>query len=76
MLEDAEHLIAIWNERQVKRMPMLFSPTIGASIELNRTTHNSFSIRYCALRSDAPGQVSTQHILFFCLLQNFLGEVP
>jgi hypothetical protein len=25
-------LIAAWNERQVKRMPMLFSPTIGAAI--------------------------------------------
>lgn len=32
ILEDAEHLIAIWNERQAKRMPMLFSPTIGAAI--------------------------------------------
>ena len=42
VLEDAERLIAAWNERQAKRMPMLFSPTIGASIELNRTTHNSF----------------------------------
>jgi hypothetical protein len=40
--KDAERLIAAWNERQAKRMPMLFSPTIGASIELNRTTHNSF----------------------------------
>src|ERR1700722_435073 len=32
ILEDAEHLIAVWNERQAKRMPMLFSPTIGAAI--------------------------------------------
>jgi hypothetical protein len=24
-------LIAAWNERQAKRMPMLFSPTIGAA---------------------------------------------
>jgi hypothetical protein len=32
MLEDADHLIAVWNERQAKRMPMLFSPTIGAAI--------------------------------------------
>jgi hypothetical protein len=31
-LEDAEHLISVWNERQAKRMPMLFSPTIGAAI--------------------------------------------
>ena len=32
ILEDAEHLITVWNERQAKRMPMLFSPTIGAAI--------------------------------------------
>jgi hypothetical protein len=27
ILEDADNLIAVWNERQVKRMPMLFSPS-------------------------------------------------
>jgi hypothetical protein len=32
VLEDAERLIGAWNERQTKRMPMLFSPTIGAAI--------------------------------------------
>jgi hypothetical protein len=32
VLEDAEWLIAAWNERQAQRMPMLFSPTIGAAI--------------------------------------------
>jgi hypothetical protein len=32
ILEDANHLVAVWNERQAKRMPMLFSPTIGAAI--------------------------------------------
>jgi len=32
VLEDAERLIAAWNERKIKRMPMLFSPTIGAAI--------------------------------------------
>jgi hypothetical protein len=32
VLEDAERLIAAWNERQAKRMPMLFSPTIVAAI--------------------------------------------
>ena len=31
VLEDAERLIVAWNERQAKRMPMLFSPTIGAA---------------------------------------------
>ena len=33
ILEDATRLIAAWNERQAKRMPMLFSPTIGAAIK-------------------------------------------
>jgi hypothetical protein len=32
VLEDAERLIAAWNDRQAKHMPMLFSPTIGAAI--------------------------------------------
>jgi len=32
ILEDADYLVAVWNERQAKRMPMLFSPTIGAAI--------------------------------------------
>ncbi len=32
VLEDAERLVAAWNECQAKRMPMLFSPTIGATI--------------------------------------------
>ena len=32
ILEDDGHLIAVWNERQAKRMPMLFSPTIAAAI--------------------------------------------
>jgi hypothetical protein len=32
VLEDAERLIAAWNERQAKRMPMLFSPTTGAAV--------------------------------------------
>jgi hypothetical protein len=32
VLEDAEPLIAAWNERQAAQMPMLFSPTIGAAV--------------------------------------------
>jgi hypothetical protein len=32
VLEDAERLNAAWNERQAKRMPMPFSPTIGAAV--------------------------------------------
>jgi hypothetical protein len=30
-IEDAEQLVTAWNECQAKRMPMLFSPTIGAA---------------------------------------------
>jgi hypothetical protein len=33
ILEDAGRLIAAWNERQSKRMPMLFSPTIGCALK-------------------------------------------
>src|ERR1700730_16314189 len=32
ILEDAGRLVAAWNERQAKRMPMLFSPTIGCAL--------------------------------------------
>ena len=32
VLEDAERLITSWNDRQAQRMPMLFSPTIGAAV--------------------------------------------
>jgi hypothetical protein len=32
VIEDAERLVAAWNERRAKRMPLLFSPTIGAAI--------------------------------------------
>jgi hypothetical protein len=31
-VEDAERLIDAWNERQAKRMPTLFPPTIGAAV--------------------------------------------
>jgi hypothetical protein len=30
--DDAERLILDWNERQARRMPLLFSPTIGAAL--------------------------------------------
>jgi hypothetical protein len=39
ILEDADHLIAVWNERQAKRMPMLFSPTLGAAIAAGYPDH-------------------------------------
>src|SRR6476469_6383847 len=32
VLADAERLIAAWNERQARRMPLLFAPTIGAAL--------------------------------------------
>lgn len=32
IVEDANQLVAVWNERQGKGMPMLFSPTIGAAV--------------------------------------------
>ena len=32
VFEDAERLIAAWNERQALRAPMIFSPTIGVAI--------------------------------------------
>jgi hypothetical protein len=31
VLADAERLIAAWNERQARRMPLLFAPTIERS---------------------------------------------
>jgi hypothetical protein len=34
ILEDAGRLVAAWNERQAKRMPMLFSPTIGCALKV------------------------------------------
>jgi hypothetical protein len=33
VLKDAERLIAAWNERQARRMPLLFAPTIGAAVK-------------------------------------------
>jgi hypothetical protein len=32
IMADAERLVAVWNERQKRHMPMLFAPTIGAAI--------------------------------------------
>jgi hypothetical protein len=33
ILEEAGRLVAAWNERQAKRMPMLFPPTIGCALK-------------------------------------------
>ena len=40
---DAERLIAAWNERQARRMPLLFAPTIGAAL----TARHHFLWVYC-----------------------------
>ena len=32
IVADAERLVVLWNERQARRMPMLFAPTVGAAI--------------------------------------------
>jgi hypothetical protein len=32
VLQDAGRLIAAWNERQARHLPMLFAPTIGAAL--------------------------------------------
>jgi hypothetical protein len=45
-------LDADWNERQAKRMPMLFSPTIGAAIAAG----------YCSLRARCPACRTTGEV--------------
>ena len=52
MLEDAERLIAAWNDRQARRMPMLFAPTIGAAL----------AARYWFLRVHCPACRTTRAI--------------
>jgi hypothetical protein len=42
VLEDAERLIAAWNERQSRHMPMLFSSTIGVAITACPPAHRPF----------------------------------
>jgi hypothetical protein len=43
VLADAKRLIAVWNERQARRMPLLFAPTIGAAL----TARHHFLWVYC-----------------------------
>ena len=57
VLEDAERLIGTWNERQAKRMPMIFSPTIGATI----------AARYWYLWVTAYRKISTRSSWFLKL---------
>jgi hypothetical protein len=56
VLEDAERLIAAWNERQDKHMPMLFSPTIRAALAAR---HWFLWVRCPACR-DHPGNKSAR----------------
>jgi hypothetical protein len=50
IIADAERLIEHWNERQAKRLPMLFSPTIGAAIAAGYWFH----LRTLDRHRDAP----------------------
>jgi hypothetical protein len=43
VLADAQALIAAWNERQARQMPLLFAPTIGAAL----TARHHFLWVYC-----------------------------
>jgi len=52
VLDDAERLIAAWNEQQAKRMPMPFAPTIGAAI----------AARYWFLWARCPACRTTQAV--------------
>jgi hypothetical protein len=51
VLEDAERLIGAWNERQARRMPMLFSPTIGAAITAGGIGFCGYAARLAAPRT-------------------------
>ena len=48
MLADAERLIAAWNERQARRIPLLFAPTIGAALTAR---HHLLSVYWPACRT-------------------------
>jgi hypothetical protein len=60
ILEDAERLIAAWNERQAKRMPMLFLPTIGAVITAGYGSCGS-AVRLAARRTRFTCARSIRH---------------
>jgi hypothetical protein len=50
VLEDAGRLVTAWNERQAKRMPMLFSPTIGCALKARHWFLWVCSTRRCHYR--------------------------
>ena len=51
VLQDAERLIGARNERQARRMPLLFAPTIGAAL----TARHHFFWIYCPGLPDHAG---------------------
>ena len=53
IMEDAERLVAVWNERQKQQMPMLLSPTIGAAIAA------AIGFSGCAAQRAGPSAPST-----------------
>ena len=55
VLEDAEYLITVWNERQAKRIPMLFLPTIGAAIAAALLVTPSISSQASCSSTDQGG---------------------
>ena len=70
VLEDAERFIGTWNERQAKRMPMLFSPTIGAAIAAR---YWYLWVRCPACRSTSSIDLRTLERIPFSLIHNRHG---
>ncbi len=52
VLADAERLITVWNERQARRMPLLFTPTIGAALAAAASSNSVATCRH--VRFGAP----------------------
>ncbi len=48
VLQDASRLIAVWNERQARHLPMLYAPTIGAALG---TRHHFLWVHYRGCRT-------------------------
>jgi hypothetical protein len=60
VLEDAERLIAAWNERQAISAPMIFSPTIGAAIRTGCALSGLPNAASCAPRTTRPRKRKTR----------------
>jgi|SRR5215469_6286469 len=61
VLEDAERLIAAWNECQAIGAPMIFSPTIGAAerVDKGQVTLAEYQLQLAELKP-VPGRRSAQ----------------